>query len=388
MIPKIKFNIAENGLNLSGDGVQKVPGFILTGASVVGKIQIGDAHQVFSLEGVKDLGITEENNAFAYKHLSAFYAEAGDGAELWFMLVSDATTYAQMADRNESLAKKLISEAKGKIRVFGMLKKSPGTETIAEGIDQDVKAGVIAAQELASYFAGIYMPFRVLISGNSFSGVVADLFDFRTTEYDRVHMLIANNDGAKEASIGLELGRLARIPVQRSIARVKDGAALPLQAYFTDGSKVEDFTDSWDAIDALGYTFFRTFTGRSGYYFTDDKTLCQAKSDFSSLARGLVMDEAVLVANDTLTEELSDEIPVDNAGNIHPAIIKTWQTNVENDLNNLMVSQSKLNGAQAFIDTNQDILSTDLLAVILRLQPVGYAKQIEVNIGYTTNIQQ
>ncbi|MAG88811.1 MAG: hypothetical protein CMB97_15885, partial [Flavobacteriaceae bacterium] len=124
------------------------------------------------------------------------------------------------------------------------------------------------------------------------------------------------------------------------------------------------------------------------YYFTDDKTLCKSDSDFSSLARGLVMDEAVLVANNSLTEELSDEIPVDGNGNIHPAIIKSWQSNVENDLINLMVNALKLNGAEAFIDTNQDILTTDTLAITLRLQPVGYAKQIEVKIGYTTNLQQ
>ncbi|WP_281683429.1 DUF2586 family protein [Zunongwangia profunda] len=383
MIPKIIFDIAENGLSLSGDGVQKVPGIILTGVGT-DDAAIGTSHQVFSMDGVADLGITQENNPFAFKHLNEFYSEAGTGAELWFMMVSDATTYEQMVEE----LRKLISDAGGRIRILGMLKKHQGTESITEGIDQDVKAGVIGVQSLAEEFAKLYMPFRVVISGNAWSGQIADLFDYRTAEYDRVNMLIANNDGSPEASIGLAMGRLARIPVQRSIARVKDGSAIDLQAYFTDGSKIEDFTDSWDAIDALGYTFFRTFTGRSGYYFTDDKTLCKSDSDFSSLARGLVMDEAVLVANNSLTEELSDEIPVDGNGNIHPAIIKSWQSNVENDLINLMVNALKLNGAEAFIDTNQDILTTDTLAITLRLQPVGYAKQIEVKIGYTTNLQQ
>ena len=305
---------------------------------------------MFSLTEVEDLGITAESNPFAYKHLSAFYAEAGEGAELWFMLVSDATTYAQMADTNETLAKKLISESAGAIRVLGLLKKSPGTETIADGLDEDVKAGVIAAQALAEEFAAMYMPFAVLISGNSFSGVIADLFDYKTGEYPRVLLLLANNDGATEASIGLALGRVARIPTQRSIARVKDGSAIDLQAYFTDGSKVEDFISGWEAIHAKAYTFFRTFSGRSGYFFTDDPTLVDSQNDFSSLARVLVMDEAVLIANDTLTEELSDEIPVDNSGKIHPAIIKGWQGNIENQINALMVSQGKLNGVEAFID--------------------------------------
>lgn len=388
MLPKIAFNIAQNGLGLEGDGVQKVPGFLITGSSVVDGIQIGESHQVFSLTEVEDLGISEANNPFAYKHLKAFYAEAGEGAELWFMLVSDATTYAQMADTNETLLKKLIQDAAGAIRIVGLLKKSPGTETIAEGLDDDVKAGVIAAQALADEFAAIYMPFAVVISGNSFSGVVADLFDYKTGEYPRVALLLANDDGAPEASIGLALGRIARIPTQRSIARVKDGSAIDLQAFLTDGSKVEDFMASWEAIHAKAYIFLRTFSGRSGYFFTDDPTLVDAKNDFSSLARVLVMDEAVLIANDTLTEELSDEIPVDDNGKIHPAIIKSWQGNIENQINALMVSEEKLNGVEAFIDANQDILTNNQFVVTLRLQPVGYAKEIEVNIGYTTNLQQ
>jgi len=99
-----------------------------------------------------------------------------------------------------------------------------------------------------------------------------------------------------------------------------------------------------------------------------------------------VMDEAVILANNTLTEELSDEVPVNEAGQIHPAIIKSMQGKIENDINQRMVAEGKLSAVRAFIDVNQNVLQSDQIIVQLSLQPVGYAKMIQVNIGFTTNI--
>ena len=385
-LPKITFNVAENGLALAGAGVQKVPGLVITGSSVADNIQLGESKQIFSLTAAEALGITLGDNPLAYKHISNFYREAEEGAELWLMLVSDATTYEDMADLTMSYAKKLIEDAGGRIRILGLLKEAQPTPTIVDGIDEDVNLGVVKLQALAESFASKYMPFRSIISGNSFSGTVADLNDYTEACFDRVAMFIANNDGAREASIGLALGRIAAIPTQRSIARVKDGPIEVLEAYLTDGKTIESYTDAWDAIHDKGYIFLRSFPGRAGYFFTDDPTLVIPTNDFSSLARGMVMDEAVILANNTLTEELSDEVPVNEAGQIHPAIIKSMQGKIENDINQRMVAEGKLSAVRAFIDVNQNVLQSDQIIVQLSLQPVGYAKMIQVNIGFTTNI--
>lgn len=386
-LPSITFNIATDGLNRLAEAINKTPGIVLTGATVVNKVTVGESYQIFSLKDAENLGIEEAGtNAFAHKQIKDFYTEAGTGNPLWFMLVSDATTMEDMGDVNEDYAKKLINDASGKIRVLGLVRKSSGGETITEGLDEDAKLAAIKLQALAEYFELKYMPFRFIISGNSFSGVPADLFDYQTAAYNKGHMLIANNDGSPEASVGLELGRYAKIPTQRSGARVKDGPIEPIAAYFTNGQSVESLTDAWDAIHDKGYTFMRTFAGRSGYYLTDDRTLTKIEDDFSALARGFAMDEALLISYDALVEELSDEVPLTEAGQIHPAIIKSWQNKVETQLNGLMVAEGKLSNVKVFIDENQNILQADRLVVTIQLQPVGYAKFIEVNIGFTTQI--
>lgn len=389
MIPNISFNISSNGLGLPQAEIQKIPGFVLTGATVAGanKVTVGNSYQIFSLEEAVNLGITEGGtNDFAYKQIKQFYDEAKKGAELWFMLVASTITMEDQADITKDYARKLLSDAKGKIRVLGLLKKSGAAETITEGVDADVHLAVVNAQALAQDFADRFYPVRVLISGNKFSGVVADLKDYATTNFNKVSILLANTDGSKEAAIGLALGRLASTPTQRKLSRVKDGAVEPFAAYFTNGATVSTLDTAWDAIDNKNYIFMRSFANLSGFYFTGDKTLTMPTDDFSSLARGLVMDEGVLLAYTTLVQELSDEVPVTPSGTIHPAITKGWQNAIEAQIQSNMVEAGKLSGVRAFIDENQNVLQTNNVNVALQLLPVGYSDFITVNIGFTTTL--
>lgn len=385
-LPKIKFNIASNGLELLTADIQKTPGLVVTGSTVAGKITIGESKQIFSLEDAQKIGITEAENPFAYKHVKAFYEYAGTSAELWIMLISDATTMEQAADHEKNFAKKLLEDAGGKIRVLGILKKSSGNPTISGSIDADTDKTVIKAQKLADDFAEKYFPVRVIISANNFNGNVQDLKDYSSTKFNRVSLLLANIDGEKEASIGLALGRLVSTPVQRNIGRVKDGAVELSQAYFTNGEKVESLSSAWDSIADKHYIFMRNFAGKSGFFFTDDPTLTTETDDFKSLTNGFVMDKVVIIAYNVLVENLGDEIAINSNGTIHPAIIKSWQNAIETNINGQMTQRGELSGFKAYIDENQEVIKTGMINVSLQLQPVGYAKYITVNIGFTTEI--
>lgn len=386
-LPSINFNIKNGGLLQQPVTSDKVVGILLTGYAVVGMVQLNTAYQIFSLKDAENIGITAgSENDFAYNQLAELFNESGQGAEVWLMLVSDATTYTAMFDVNQNYATKLLDDASGAIRVLGGVKKSLGTEESEDGLDADVHTAVLKAQALATFYASKFMPVRILISGNNFTGTITDLKDYKTTKNNRVLCLLSNTAGGKVASVGLALGRLARTPVQRNLGRVADGPVEQIAAYFTNGAKVESLQSGWDAIYNKGYTFLRSFVNKSGYFFTDDKTLTEDVDDFNSLARGLVMDKAIVLAYLTLVENLLDEIEVAEDGKIHPAIVKSWQAQVENVLQARMIAEANLSNASCYIDENQNILSTGKMNVVVRLQPVGYASQIEVNIGFTTSI--
>lgn len=385
-LPKITFIIATAGLGLLTADIQKTPGLVITGTTVAGKIAIGESKQLFSLEDAKNSGIDELSNPFAYKHVKAFYDYAGTNAELWVMLASDATKTSVMADKTENIAKKLINDAGGKIRVLGLIKKSVGTETIASGLDDDTDLTAVNLQALADEFTEKYFPFRALISGNNFNGSVSDLKDYETTDHNRVSILLANTDAQKEASMGLALGRLASTPVQRKMHRVKDGAVENFAAYFTNGEKVESLTSSWDNIADKNYIFLRNFVGKAGFYFSSDPTLTDSTDDFNSLSNGFVMDKAMIIAYNVLVENLGDEVPVTDSGTIHPAIIKSWQASVESNINGNMTDKGELSNCKCYIDETQDVLATGTMEVEIQLLPVGYAEFITVKIGFTTQI--
>ena len=171
----------------------------------------------------------------------------------------------------------------------------------------------------------------------------------------------------------MALGRLASTPVQRNIGRVADGAVESLNAYFTDGQTVGSKINSWESIHGKGYIFLRNFVGKAGFFFSDDPTLTSANDDFKTLASGFVMDKSVLVSYATLIEKLNDEVPISETGNIQPAIVKSWQNDVENAVNTLMTSRGEISNFKATIDPNQDIVSTGELVIQLQVQPVGYA---------------
>ena len=384
-LPKVLFNIAKDGLGRT-TAIQKTTGLITTGVTVSGKVELGKSYQVFSLKEAVALGISETQNPFAYKHIKAFYEQAPTGTPLWVMLVSDATTMTAMLDKDGVFAPTLIADARGAIRVLGVVRKATGSETITAGLDADVQTAVVKGQALAEHFEKKYMPFRVVVSGNCWNGKVADLTNFSENELNKVACFIANDDKEKDAAIGLFLGKITKIPVQRKIHRVKDGNVLPLVAYFTDGATIDSKADQWDAIDDKGYIFFRTFVGRSGYYFSGDNTLTKTTDDFKSLSNGLVMDKAMLLSYGVLVEELSDEVLLSKDGSIHPAIIKSWQTKLESTLQSQMVSQGELSAVKIDIDPTQRVLQTGKVVIGIKLLPVGYADFIEVNIGFTTTI--
>lgn len=385
-LPKITFLIATAGLGLLTADIQKIPGLVITGNTVAEKIAIGESKQIFSLEQAQEIGITEAENPFAFKHVKAFYDYAGTNAELWLMLTSDATTVSAMADKNGTIAKKLLNDAGGRIRVLGLLKEFKEDDASANGLDADVDVAAVNLQALGEEFTEKYFPFRGIISGNNFSGNIQNLKDYATTEHNRVSVLLANTDGAKEASIGLALGRLASIPVQRKLHRTKDGAVEQFAAYFTNGEKVDSLSASWEALANKNYIFMRNFAGRAGFYFTSDPTLTRANDDFKTLSNGFVMDKTLILGYNVLVEELADEVPVTDNGNIHPAIIKSWQSAVEKEVKEKMTDLGELSNFQCYIDTNQNILQTSAMVVELRLLPVGYSEYITVKIGFTAQI--
>lgn len=393
MLPRVKITF-ENGLIGATDPIDDgVVGMICNGSAVTGKLALLTAYLITSLEDLEALGITNgesDANKHIYKAVQEFYAEAPVGSKLWLYVVADTNTMAQMLDKDGTIGKAFINATNGAVKILTIVRKPSASyePTIADGLDSDVLAAVAKAQALAEWACeNKYAPFFTILPGLSYSGTASELADLSEYGYNRVGILIGDTvSDSGDACVGLLLGRIASIPVQRSIARVKTGAIENTALYIKD--KVAENGDP-DLIHDAGYICPRTFVGKAGYFWSDDKLATSASDDYALIPRRRTIDKAFRIAYKTLIEELSDEIALTNEGKIPAAICKSLEKAVESDIiasmgENLGTDPDDATdkGVQCYIDTNQVVVSTQKVNVKLRVKPFGYLKYIDVYLGF------
>jgi hypothetical protein len=381
-LPKVAITLGNGNLGRTVATDDGVAGLVLTGVAT-NQLPLAVPTVLFSLSDAAAIGITDGGtNTYAYRLIKEFYDIAGEGAELYIMLVENTVTMPQIVDlTNANGAVKLLDAAKGRIRLLGIT-FTPADLYLApqgEGMDGNVLDAVPKAQQLAQAYADQFKPVRILLEANAIDiDHPEKLKDLRTFSANRVGIVLAGTY-YDSPSIGLVIGRAAAIPVQRNLGRVKDGA-LPITNAYIGTRKVEDLT-SLELLHTKGYIFFRTFVGRSGYYLNDDPMCAPAADDYSQLAAGRVIDKAITLCYQTYVEELNDEVAIDADGKLSVPVIKYLQSRIETAVNTAMADE--ISSFSAYVDANQNVLSTGKITVKATIVPVGYTKTIEVLLGFT-----
>jgi hypothetical protein len=397
MLPRVKIIFDNGALGSTSPSDDGVIGLVITAEPVPSIFALNTPYLITKLDDLLALGITaeaEDLNANIYKEVKEFYAEAPSGTKIFLFGVSDSVSMADMADKTKAYAKKLIESTNGELKVI-LLSRKPAndyTPTIVDGLDSDVYTAMLNAQALAEEATeNLFAPVFFVIPGRGYSGIAANLRDLTEGENNRVAILIGDTVYASEnASVGLLAGRIASIPVQRSIARVKSGAIKAENLYIKD--KTPENANP-DVINDKGFICFRTFVGKAGYYFTDDKLATKTTDDYALIPRRRTIDKAYRIGYQTLVEELSDELPIADNGSIPAPVAKNIQNAVENAIISNMGAFGNLgtdpsdpndNGVECFIDPQQNVVSLSMLKVKLRVKPFGYPKYIDLYLGFKT----
>jgi hypothetical protein len=302
------------------------------------------------------------------------------------MLVSQATTVTNIVTKTNAFAKKLLDDAQGRIRILGVGRNpasgySPSTST--DQIDADIVAALTTGQALAADMQAAFTPVRIVLEGYAYTGTSSSLVNLKALTKPNMAVLIGNSESGARSAIGILLGRLASVPVQRNPGRVKDGS-LPILAAYLGSATLESAPSAATAIHDKGFITLRKYAGKAGYYFTDDPTAVAATDDYSSLARGRIMDKAIRLAYSTYVEEILDEVEIDpTTGYIATVKAKYYQSIIENAIGTAMVGTSEIVSVEAYVDPLQNVLSTNKICIDIRIVPYGYAKAIEVRLGFT-----
>ncbi|MDR0789642.1 MAG: DUF2586 domain-containing protein [Bacteroidales bacterium] len=399
MLPRVKIDFKNGSLGSVAPNADGVCGLAITGSPVTDKFALLAPYILRSLDGLVELGITsdtEDVNANIYKEVKEFYAQAGDGAELWLMGFADTILPSAICDKtNENGAKKLIKVAQGKLRCLAVSFRNLAayTPTLTNGLDSDVETAMLNAQALAEWATtSLYAPLFVLLEGRGFATAnITNLADLSTNNYNRVGVLIGDTaSGTKSAAIGLLAGRIASTPVQRHIGRVRDGA-LKVQTIFIDDK--DPVLADVESVNDKGYITFRTFTGKAGYFFSDDNLATAVADDYRSIARRRTIDKAYRIIYQTMLEKVNEEMPISSTGGIPAAFAKAWEANIISDIVNNMGVNGELGsdpdnpkdkGVKAYINPEQNVVATSSFVVKVQIKPFGYAKYINVELGFYT----
>lgn len=393
MLPRVKIYFENGNLGLVAPSADGLMGIVATATTVAGTFILNTGYKISGLTGLDALGVTAANNASFYKIIREFYAQAGDGTDVYIMGVADTVKLSDMVDYTNATGAKVIADlAQGKLNGI-FISRTPAvgyTPTVANGLDSDVALARQKGQEFAEYYTTAkYAPLFVVIEGYDYSGTATDLTDLTTESYNCVSVLIGDTvTASKNAAIGILAGRLASIPVQRNIGRVKDGPLYPITAFInTTPVELADISGMHDK----GYITFRTFINQSGYYFNDDFTATLPTDDYSHLTARRTINKAYRIAYATMLQKVLDEVQINEDGTLPATVVKAWQGDVERDIATQMTANGELsgdvtkgdNGVKCFIDVNQNLVQTSQMKVQIRVRPFGYPRYIDVYLGFT-----
>ena len=347
MLPYVKIEFANGALGATEPMEDGVAGLVATGVAVASKFVLNTPYLVNRLGDLANLGIT---------------SDASDANAVIYKAVKDPSDY------------------------------TPVTTT---GIDGATRAAITNAQGLAEWATeNLFAPLFVILEGRHYTGTAATLVSNPINDGDdnRVSVVIGDSiAGSTGAAVGLLAGRCARIPVQRSIARVRTGSIKATTMYV--GSVAAELGDPATISDS-GFICPRTFVGKGGYFWSDDKLATTPSDDYALIPRRRVIDKAYRIAYQTLVNEISDEVPVTDDGKISAPVVKSIQTAVESAIINNMTSYGNLGndpsdandmGVECYINPDQNVVATSRLEVSVRVKPHGYTKYIDVTLGFKVN---
>jgi len=197
-------------------------------------------------------------------------------------------------------------------------------------------------------------------------------------------------NGFSISTLGNETGTKAAGALSQDIAEVQafnltSGNVLSEAGIATGDLFVSTAKGLLNDLADKNYTFLRTFEGREGVYYTDSYTAISRDDDYNALERNEVMDEAERLAYQALLPRLNSRIYLDNSGKVSREVIDDYKELVTTALSVLTVSGDISGDPVVTIDPNQDIATTSKLEISFDIQPVGIARNIQVNNSYKVN---
>lgn len=129
----------------------------------------------------------------------------------------------------------------------------------------------------------------------------------------------------------------------------------------------------------------RTIRGANGFYFGGAPTLTSGTSDFKFYELGMVIDKATSKVREKMVTYINSSVNVNTNGTIYEADATAIENDVERALLDYLsgqISVPPVDFKTVTIDRTNNITSTGILKVKVRIIAKGYARTITIDMGF------
>lgn len=341
--------------------------------------------QVFSISDAESLGITEGSatNGVLWYHINEYFRMQPQG-QLYVGIFDDAAI-------DYSVIETVQNFADGKIRQIGVYDKTAfATGTLG------------TLQTSATALETAHKPLEVIYAGD-ISGVtdLSTLADLRTLNNPNVSATIGQ-DGANAgkalfdseavsiSDLGAVLGAVSAAKVNESIEWIRkfnftDGNEFNVPAFGND-DLVKDKADSFlSALKDKGYMFLKKHIGLSGTYQENSATAVTVTSDFAFIENNRTINKATRGVRAFMLPNLASPVFLNADGTLTEDTVAKFKNDASRHLEQMERDQ-EVSAFAVLIDPTQNVLSTSTLELTIQIVPVGVARLIKINIGFTLAI--
>ena len=383
--------VRQNGnVAKSVDGYDHVSGFIayIAQGDIPSAFSGGQVQAVSTIDKAEELGITSDATAWSVRMLHYQLEEI-------FRINNSISLYVGLFAKAETMTfseiKTVQNYAEGAIRQIAIWNgdTEPTTdlitkmESVADSLDtENAPLSVLYAPKVKNYKN---LPTNIAQGSARVSVVIAQAGSGTGAE------LYASKDNTAKASvsaIGVALGTLSKASVHQCIAWVKQfpsGISMPALG---DGTLVKSIDKAeLEKLDTARYLFLTNVVGVAGSYWNDSHTMDLATSDYAAIESVRTMDKAVRGIRTYLTPELGGNVYIDaDSGKLQSYTVSHLETTANIPLEE-MEKAGELSGYKAEIDSEQDVLSTSTIEVVIKNVPVGVVRKFKVKIGFVKSLE-
>ncbi|AHJ98933.1 DUF2586 family protein [Hymenobacter swuensis] len=398
MLPDVSIIKGRGGLGRQRPTEDGISGLLTQGVAVVGGLQLGTVYELRSLRQLEALGVDADydtaNSADLHYHVSEFF-RLSQGGVLYLLVVARTVTMAQMADKAEPYAKRLLTEANGKIKQLALCLDSAASyaATVVDGLDGDVVAALPKAQALAAEEFAQHRPVLVLLAGHGLSVSLAGLLDLREQNAEYVALVIGTDHLSRPGvpAIGTALGTVSLAQVHENIGWLDKftlaGNGRFLSAGLSNGKSLGELVaGDLEGLHAKGYLFAMQHVGFDGFFWNDSHTCTDLASDYAYIENVRTSNKAARVVRQALLPSLKGPLPLNADGTLRASAVGELEAKGKSALDNSMGRAGEISASDVYIDPAQDVLATSIVTADFSIVPIGTAREIRATVGFAKSV--